>query len=218
MRFLKVQVLLLLVAVVVVGGLGADVVLKHRAETELAAEVARRVPGTTGIETDISSFPFVGRLLVSGTVPKVVVTAQHADAAALGAIGLSDVRVVVEDVEMDTTAARDGRAVVRSIGAGTVQADLRVNEINPLLPRGYQVELQPGKAVVRGPGASLAQFVTTPSGTIQLRVADRALVELPFPKTDLLPCAPSAAFISGAVRLSCSFDEVPPLLLALAAR
>lgn len=213
MRFLKVQVLLLLVAVVVVGGLALDVVLKNRAETELAAEVARRVPGTTGIEADISSFPFVGRLLLSGTVSKVVVTAQHSDS---GGVGLSDVRVVVEDVEMDSKAARDGRAVVRSIGAGSAQADLRANEINPHLPRGYQVELQPGKAVVKGPGASLAQFVTTPEGAIELRVADRALASLPFPKTDLLPCAPAAAFVSGAVRLTCTFDEVPPLLLDLA--
>jgi hypothetical protein len=215
MRFLKVQVLFLLIAVVVVGALAADVVLKNRAETELAAEVGRRVPGTTGVEADISSFPFVGRLLVSGTVPKVVVTAQHADS---GSIGLSDVRVVVEDVEMDSRAARDGRAVVRTIGAGSVQADLRANEINPFLPRGYQVDLQEGKAVVRGPGAALAQFVTTPQGAIQLRVADRALVDLPFPKTDLLPCAPAAAFVTGAVRLTCSFDEVPPLLLDLAQR
>lgn len=213
MRFLKLQVLLLLIAVVVVVGLAFDVVLKNRAETELAVEIARRVPGTTGIKADISSFPFVGRLLVSGTVPEVVVTAQHAES---GSIGLSDVRVVVEEVEMDTQAARDGRAVVKSIGRGTVQADLRANEINPFLPRGYQVELQPGKATVRGPGASLAQFVTTPEGKIQLRVAEKALVDLPFPTTDLLPCAPDAAFISGAVRLTCSFDKVPPLLLDLA--
>lgn len=215
MRFLKIQVLLLLIAVVIVGAAAADVVLKNRAETELAAEVGRRVPGTSGIEADISSFPFVGRLLLSGTVPKVVVTAQHSDS---GPIGLSDVRVVVEDVEMDSEAARDGRAVVRSIGSGSVQADLRVNEINPQLPRGYQVEIQQGKAVVRGPGASLAQFVTTPGGSIQLKVADRVLVDLPFPKTDLLPCAPAAAFVSGAVRLACSFDEVPPLLLDRAQR
>jgi hypothetical protein len=213
MRFLKIQVLLLLLAVVVVGALGADVVLKNRAETELVAQVTQRVPGTTGVEADISSFPFVGRLLISGTVPKVVITAQHADS---GSIGLSDVRVVVEEVEMDSQAARDGKAVVKSIGRGSVQADLRANEINPFLPRGYRVDLQPGKATVSGPGASLAQFVTTPEGAIQLRVADRALVDLPFPKTDLLPCAPAAEFVSGAVRLTCSFDEVPPLLLDLA--
>ena len=54
MRFLKLQVLLLLIAVVVVAALAADVVLKNRAETELAAEVSRRVPGTTGVEANIS--------------------------------------------------------------------------------------------------------------------------------------------------------------------
>ena len=210
MRFLKLQVLLLLVAVVAVGALVFDVILKNQAETELTAEVARRVPGTTGIESTISSFPFVGRLLVSGKVPKVVVTAQH---AASEPVALSDVRVEVLDVEMDTAAARDGRVVVRSIGRGSVKADVRADQINPRLPRGFQVELQDGKAAVRGPASTQAELVATPEGAIQLRVAGRSLLDIPFPKTDLLPCAPTASFVRGAVRLACSFDEVPELLL-----
>lgn len=216
MRFLKLQVLLLVIAVVVVGGLAADVVLKNRAETELAAEVARRVPGTTGIEATISSFPFVGRLLLSGKVPKVVVTAQHAGTPDV--VALSDIRVQVDDVEMDTAAAKDGRAVVRSIDRGSVQADLRVDQINPRLPRGFSVQLQAGKAVVSGPGGAEATLVATPEGALQLKIANRTLLDLPLPKTDLLPCAPAATFVSGAVRLSCTFDEVPPLLLNLARR
>jgi hypothetical protein len=215
MRFLKLQVLLLVVAVVAVGALAADIVLKNRAETELAAQVTERVPGTTGVRAKISSFPFVGRLLLSGKVPKVVVTAQH---AGLSALSLSDVRVQVEDVEMDSGEAKAGRAVVRSIGQGKVQADIRLDQINPLLPRGFSVQAQAGKAVVDGPGSIEAQLVPTPEGTLRLQVANRSVLELPFPKTDLLPCSPAASFVSGAVRLSCTFDEVPPLLLDLARR
>ncbi len=216
MRFLKLQVLLLLLAVVVVGALAADVVLKNRAETELAAEVTRRVPGTTGVRAKISSFPFVGRLLLSGKVPTVVLTAQHAGAGDV--LALSDIRVQVDDVEMDSAAAKDGRAVVKSIDRGSVRADLRVNELNSRLPRGYQVQLQDGKAVVSGPLAAQAQLVATPEGRIQLKVAGRALFDLALPKTDLLPCSPNVTFVSGAVRLACSFDEIPPLLLDLARR
>ena len=213
MRSLKLQVFLLLIAVIGVGALVFDVVLKGRAEAELADEVERRVPGASGVEADISSFPFVGRLLLSGRVSKVVITAQH---AGIDVVALSDVRVQVEDVEMDTDAAMDGRAVVRSIGRGSVQADLRQEEINSLLPRGYSVQMQGEKATISGPAASRAQFVTTPEGSVQLRIADRALVDIPFPKTDLLPCAPAATFVTGAVRLACTFDELPPLLVDLA--
>jgi len=216
MRFLKLQVLLLVVAVLAVGGLAADVVLKNRAETELAAEVGRRVPGTTGIEANISSFPFVGRLLLSGQVPKVVVTAQHAGIA--DAVALSDIRVQVDDVEMDTGAAKDGRAVVKSIDRGSVQADLRVDQINPRLPRGFSVQLEDGKAVVSGPGGAEAKVTATPEGALQIKIASRTLLDLALPKTDLLPCAPAATFVTGAVRLTCTFDEIPPLLVDLARR
>jgi len=215
MRFLKLQVLLLVVAVLLVAALGADVVLKGRAEDELASQVTARVPGTTGVKAKISSFPFVGRLLLSGKVAKVMVTAQRSGGSV---VSLSDIQVRVEDVAMDSDAARHGRVVVQSIGRGSAQADLRQDQINARLPRTYQVQVSPGKAVVTGPVAIPAQLVATPEGSIQLRVANRPLVDLPFPKTDLLPCSPKAAFISGAVRLTCTFDQVPKLLLNLAKR
>jgi len=215
MRFLKLQVLLLVVAVVVVGGLAADVVLKGRAEDELATKVEAKVPGTSGVSAKISSFPFVGRLLVSGKVAKVVVAAQHTSVAD---VSLDDIRIQVEDVEMDSGAARQGRAVVQSIGRGSVRADLREDQVNPRLPRGFQVRFQDNKATVTGPVAVPAQLVATPEGALQLRVANRSLFELPFPKTDLLPCSPKAAFVGGAVRLSCTFDKVPQLLLNVAKR
>lgn len=215
MRFLKVQVLLLVLAVLAVGALAFDVVLKNRAEAELAAEVADRVPETTGVQARISSFPFVGRLLLSNKVPKVVVTAQH---TSVEQVSLNDIRVEVEDVEMDSDEAMDGRAVVRSIGRGSVKAELRQDQINSRLPRGFQVQIQQGRATVSGPNAVQAQLVNSPEGRVQLLVARRSVFELPFPKTELLPCNPTGTFISGAVRLDCAFDEIPALLLQRAQR
>jgi len=110
--------------------------------------------------------------------------------------------------------------VVRAISRGSVRADLREDQINQRLPRGFQVHFQDGKATVTGPVTIPAQLVTTPEGSIQVVVAGRTtpLLALPFPKTDLLPCRPKATFVTGAVRLSCTFDKVPPLLLNLARR
>ena len=215
MRFLKLQVLFLLLGVVVVGAVAADVVLKNRAETELAAQIADRVPDTTGVRTRIRSFPFVGRLLVSGKVSHVDVTAQR---SAAGGVALSDIRVRAEEVEMDSDAAMGGRAVVRSIKRGSVRADLGQDQINSRLPRGFQVQLQPGAAVVSGPGGAQAKLTVSPDGKVQLRIANRSLLDLALPDTALLPCRPTPTFVTGAVRLSCTFTEVPKLLLDLARR
>lgn len=215
MRYLKLQVLFLLLAVLAVGAVGADGVLKNRAETELAEQITQRVPETTGVRARIRSFPFVGRLLVSGKVSQVDVTAQH---SAAGGLALADIRVRVEEVEMDTDAAMDGRAVVKSIDRGSVQADLRQSEINSRLPRGFQVQMGQGTATVSGPGGAEARLALSPEGRIQLRIANRALLDLPLPETALLPCRPEATFVPGALRLVCTFTEVPPLLLDLAQR
>jgi len=215
MRFLKLQVLLLLLAVVAVGSLGADVVLKNRAETELADRVMAKVPQTSGVRARIRSFPFVGRLALSGHVEQVDVTAQHSGA---GGVDLNDITVRVEDVEMDTGAALHGQAVVRSIKRGFVRADLRQDRVNALLPKQFQVQLQQGSAAITGPGGSQAQLTATPEGKIVLGIANRALLELPLPKTALLPCHPTATFVPGAIRLSCTFSEVPELLIRLAQR
>ena len=213
MRFLKLQVLLLVLAVLAVGAVAADVVLKNRAETELAAQIANRVPETTGVRTRIRSFPFVGRLLVSGQVSHVDVMAQH---SAAGGVALNDIRVRAEEVELDSGAAMDGRAVVRSIKRGSVQADLRQDQINSRLPRGFQVQLEPGSAVVSGPGGAQAKLTVSPEGRIQVRIANRSLLDLVLPDTALLPCRPTPTFITGALRLSSTFTEVPKLLLDLA--
>ncbi len=215
MRFLKLQVMLLLLAVVAVAALGADIVLKNRAETELVAQINRRVPEANGVRARIRSFPFVGRLLVSGKVSQVDVTAQHSET---GGLALSDIRVRVEEVEMDTDAAMDGRAVVRSIERGSLRADLREDRINARLPKQVQVRLEEGSATVSGPGGSEAKLTLSPEGKVQLRVANRLVLDLALPETQLLPCRPTATFVTGALRLTCEFTEVPPLLFDLARR
>lgn len=212
-RILKFQIFVLVLVVLAVVALVADVVVKRRAETELAAQVTKRAAGTTGVRAKISSFPFVGRLAVSGQVPKIVVSAES---SATGALPLANIRVEVEDVKLDTGAAVDGRVVVQSIGRGSVQADVDQDEINRRLPLGYRVQLLVGKAVVTGPASIRAELVSTSSGALALRVAGKSLIELPFPTTTLLPCRPTATFVSGAARLTCTFTGVPKLLLDLA--
>ncbi len=213
MRFVKLQVALLLLAVVVVAALGADVVLKNRAENALVAQVMAKEPDTSGVGAKIRSFPFVGRLVVSGQVARVDVTAQH---ATVGGVALSDIRVQAEGVKLDTAEAAHGRAVVRSIKGGSVQADLRQDQINSRLPKQIQVQVQQGTATITGPGGAQAQLLVTPDGTIQLRIANRSVLDLAIPKTALLPCVPKGTFVTGAVHLSCTFSEVPPILLNLA--
>lgn len=210
MRFVKLQVFLLLVAVLLVGALAADLVLKNKAENRLTTEVAARSPETTGVQTRIRSFPFVGRLLLSGKVAQVDITAQHAGP---GGVGLSDIRLRAEDVELDVGEATHGRAVVRSIGRGSVRADLGQNEINTRLPKQFQVQLQKGTAVVTGPGGGEGTVKVSPEGNIQVHMGSRSLLDIAIPQSNLLPCTPSATIVPGALRLTCDFTGVPKLLV-----
>ena len=62
------RLLLPFVVVVVVGGLGLDVAAKKYAEGQLASRAESRASGQASASARISSFPFVGRVLLSGEV------------------------------------------------------------------------------------------------------------------------------------------------------
>jgi hypothetical protein len=201
-------------AVVVGGACVADVFVRGEAERALAAAVEREAPGTHGTSASIGSFPFVGRLVVRGQVPVVTVRAREARAAELP---LRDVSVTVHDVHLDTGQAVKGKVRITSAGHGSLDATVTQDDLNRRLP-GVHVVLTPGQAEVGGPAGVKGELVTSTKGRLVLRVAGRTLFEIPLAVAGLLPCEPEVAIDQGALRLSCSFDDVPDVLLRAASR
>lgn len=209
---------LVLVAVIVLGGLvvAADLAARQVAEDELrdrlAAEIATEVEVGGPVRASIRSFPFLGRLLVSGTVPEV--RASVADVVVEG-LRLAEVSVVLHDVELDRDRlVSERQVVIERIGRGTATAEVSQAELTRLV--GVEVTLDQGEARARVGGQVVPAEASVSEGVLRVEVAGFDLPAVTLPDLPLLPCQPDAGIVPGRLRLTCALDEVPAELVARA--
>ncbi len=210
------RVAVLIVVVVVVAAVAGDMVARRRAQATLVDAVVRNVPGATDVSASVSSFPFLGHLLVQGRVAEVDVRIGGVAAPIGGrsAVDLTDVQVDVHDVDLDTGEALHGQARVTAIGRGHVQASISQDALQRLLPRGVSVHLAAGSAQVTGPLAGSAEIVATGTGKLALRLGrPQVVIPIPLPTATVLTCPPQVAIADGTLTLSCSFRDVPRILV-----
>ena len=206
------RAVLLLVVVLVVAAVVGDIAARRQAQAALVRAVAKNVPGATGVSASVSSFPFLGHLLVQGRVSHVDVRITRVAAGGRSAVELSDVDVDVHDVELDTAEAVHGRARVTGIGRGQARASISQAALQRLLPAGTSVRLAAGAAQVSGSSAGPAVIVAA-AGGLSLRLGrPQVVIPISLPAT-VLPCPPQAVIAEGAVVLSCTFADVPRILL-----
>jgi len=135
----------------------------------------------------IESFPFLGRLLTSGSVSRIKMSAAEVTVEGLtfARVGL-DLRDVTFDRERLLS---DRKVVLSSLDRGTATAEVTQEQLSERL--GVTVTLSAGKA--------------------QVRVAGQPALRIP--KLSLVPCVADAEILPGRVRLTCSVDRIPAELV-----
>ncbi|MBO0748408.1 MAG: LmeA family phospholipid-binding protein, partial [Acidimicrobiaceae bacterium] len=195
-----------LVAVALILGLLAlgDVWVRHRVQTRMAEHIQSRVPGSTA-SVHITSFPFLGRLAVSGKVPEL--DARVRGVSAFG-LDFSTINVVVHGLEVDNSKLFSREVILQGIDSGSVVGDIPQSSIDRLT--GLSVGL--GSGTVEVAGVTLTPSVSVTGGAIVVTLPHLPEIRLPIPELPLLPCVGSVAIIPGALRLSCQLTQLPPAL------
>lgn len=191
----------------------ADLGARRVAEAQLERRVRASVPTASSTSAHIASFPFLGRLLVSGHVSDLRVSAADVSVKGLRfasvAVDLHDVRVdrdrLVADQEID----------LRSVGRSQATADITQGDLRTALG-GLPVVLSGGRIGVTVGGVSAAVTVTVRDGQLRLSAAGIPVPVVTIPKLPLLPCVTQAVARPGRLHLSCAIDRVPDELLARA--
>jgi hypothetical protein len=201
--------LLIGLAIVVVILVIGDVVAKAYAESQLRDRAERAVRGATSASGSISSFPFVGRLLLSGSVPEVKVGVAPVGA---GRVTFSSVDVDLHDVHVDRDLLINDRKVrLTSIGSGTVTAAITEAEISRLA--GVPISFTPGRATVSIGGIAVSGQLSAANGTLTIGGAQGVPIRIRVPRAAMFPCDASNAEVQqGKVVVSCAIDRVPPEL------
>jgi hypothetical protein len=180
-----------LLAVLAVVGLVSDIALKALAESQIEATATREAPGASA-DAAIPVFPFLPPLLLGGRVDEVSVHLAH---VAAGPTFFDRLDFDLHGVEISRGALfRERRVKLVHIDRGTVTAVVQLPAIARGLPlTGLTARVSGRAIVVRGPGG--------------------VSVSIPMPAAALMPCEGTARLEAGAVRVSCTLEDVPPALV-----
>jgi hypothetical protein len=208
------RLLLPFVAVVLVGGLGLDVAAKKYAEGQLASKAESRAGGQASASARISSFPFVGRALVSGEVSEVDLRMSRVVAEG---VTMASLDIDLHGMRIDRNKLLSSRKVeVTAISVGTVTAAFDAAGLSQLAH--VPVDIVDGAVQVHVAGRVVS---ATPSidaaGTLSLQLGALPAVRARLPRSGLAPCAASSSRVKGGrLEVSCTIHDVPPALLRAA--
>ncbi|HUS61711.1 MAG TPA: LmeA family phospholipid-binding protein [Acidimicrobiales bacterium] len=193
----------------------ADIGAKTYAEGRMEAKIVASVQGAVGVDVDIDSFPFAGRLLASGRVPKIDLRVERISGRSLE---VTNTLVRLEGVELDKARLAQGKAEVTNIDRGTVELTIKSIALSAVAPAEVELRLAGGRlqASFRGRPVAEATLVLSERGALEVRIPPLPVVTISIPGTDLFPCRPDLEMADDEVRLRCSFEAVPPALLRVA--
>lgn len=187
--FFVTVVVLIAAALVVV-----DIFAAHRTQSTISSNIEHRFPGSHA-STQISSFPFLGRLAVNGTVEKIHV---HVTGVTNGSLSLTAVDVTVHQLRLSRSELFNGK--IRPIGLSSATITVTISVSDALHDIGGAITGLP--AGTSGAVSAGSSGVTVAFGPVSFR----------FSYTSLVPCLGSARIQGTDVVLSCTTSSLPPAL------
>lgn len=209
-RLVVLAVVLGVVAVV------ADFAAKAFAEGKIEEGAERRGGVSTSAEADIRSFPFLPKLLTSGSAGgvNVRITGFAADRLELALIEID-----VGELRLDESKLLQGDGVeVTGISDGRVAAEVTGPDLAAAtrLP----VTIEDGEVRISVAGRAVAVRPTVSAeGSLQLGAAGVAPAALGLARSGISACTSTSVEVQGdRLRIECRTEEVPRFLVEAAAR
>ncbi|MBO0887235.1 MAG: hypothetical protein J2O38_07535, partial [Acidimicrobiales bacterium] len=188
--------------------------VQAKVEQRLAAYIEHRVPGSVA-RVDVNSFPFLGHLVVSGTVADVSVHLSRLSAGPINfngvevsSITFNDVDIHVHDVQLNRSQLLHRRVIIDRIRDATVTAIVR----QEALDRSVGLPVTLGKGTVGIGGLALPASIAVQARQVTITVPQLLTVSLPTPALSVLPCLGRVVIAPGALLVSCSLHRLPPVL------
>lgn len=201
--------------------LAADVGTRVWAQGQLADYAAAYYPPSGGSDASIKSFPFLGRLALAGTVPKVSLTINDVQT---GLVVVSKLTIDLDRVEIDRNTIFSGDVKVKDIGRGRIEALIAGPSLSKAL--GVDIRFLPGEVEVNktiaGVKVTAKGQVAIDGNTVIVKPTSVEGVNVPLsqfalryeiPGVELLPCEATVTLVAEGVALSCAVDDVPAALV-----
>ncbi len=195
---------LILVLAIVAGLLSiVDVTARSAAQASAAHHIESDVPGS-GATVHISSFPFLGRLAVSGTIPETTVDLTN---VAAGPVVFDRVHLAIHDLQVGLGHLAQRRVTLRGIRSSDVTAMISQASLNRLSP----VPVTIGAGTIGVAGVEVAAQLTVTGSRLVIAAAGFSL-PIDVPSVAALPCIGGATLVPGAIDFSCQTTSLPSAL------
>jgi hypothetical protein len=204
---------LIVLGVVLAALVAGDVAVKTKAESEIAKRARVEAGAAAGASAHINSFPFVARLLASGTAGDVTLAMHDVQGQSLR---FSTLSITLVNLKLDRTQMLKGKAELTHVDRGTITVGLDAAALGAIIH--YPVAVAGGKVLVTVAGRQFAVTATSAAkGSIRLQAQGLPAIDVPIPQTRFVSCPVDRVAIQDSeVRASCDITEIPPALLKAA--
>ena len=222
-------IVLVVPTVILLALIMGDQAAKGWAESKLAERAAAYYPPGGGSSASIRSFPFLGRLLFLGSIPRVEV---NLDDLQVSPVVVRRLSLRVSDVKLDRAELFSGTVHLDDIGRGRIMATVD----GPSLAKavGVDVRFSPGEVQVhkriRGVDVTAKGKVTVKGNLVTVTPtsvegpelggmnvpASTFALSYRIPGIELLPCAADVEVIRNGLVLACDVTDIPPALVQAA--
>ncbi|MBA2280174.1 MAG: LmeA family phospholipid-binding protein [Acidimicrobiia bacterium] len=188
---------LLVLGILLVAALAvADLLAQAYVEDQVEASAESELEGIGGVQSEISSFPFLGRIAFGGEVSHLELVLT--DVVGRG-IPVAELRLDIDGLRFDRgTLLESNRLRITGVGRVAVVAVVTRDELAEVLgDAARSVELIEGTTLTVRDGA-----IGLPGG-----------FSLPLPSSELIPCDASATIDDEEVVLRCESDRLPTIIV-----
>jgi hypothetical protein len=208
-KLLIVALVLLVILGLALAGLAyADVRVRELAEAEAEKQLCIAVPQADRCRVEIEAFPFVGWVLVDGSVRRLVVTLDRVEGEG---IEVEQITLEVDDLILDRDRLLDDQ-VLAITDVSKVRLVGRISEQAASKVVGVPIDLEVDSAKVKLHGRELEASVSVNGHSAVLSVTGVPPLVVPLPSEAYLPCTPKLDIEHDHLVAACSTSELPPAL------
>jgi hypothetical protein len=187
----------------------ADVRVREIAEAEAEKQLRIAVPTAREADVEIDAFPFVGWVLVDGSVRRLRVTLEDLEASG---IEIERLELDAEGVILDRDRLLDDQVlVVTDVKRVRVSGSITEQVVGKALE--IPLDLEPGKATVTVRGRKLTASLSVNGHSAVLSVGGMPPMVVPLPPDAYLPCDPDVTIEKDRLVATCTTSELPPAVM-----
>ncbi|CAN5706554.1 hypothetical protein BH20ACT2_BH20ACT2_12800 [soil metagenome] len=205
------KLLVLVLVIVVVAAALVDVLIRKAMEDSAEERIRDEVSDIAGAAVDIESFPFVGRLAIGGSVPRITVTL---DQVVRQQVAVAELRARIDGVTLDRGRLLDGEVLITGLDEVVVSATVVEAAFDAFTPPGVDLRFVPGRVEAVAAGVTVSAELALEGGSLRVDVEGAVpAFSVPLPLGSLLPCEPELEVGDGEIELSCTSEVLHEVLV-----